>query len=300
MKRSPVIVGSLVASLLVGWLALRRSDSVAVPSRHPDVVPAVQTRVSAPEPRPAVEDPEAGVDRSLSQAEFKRRFHITLFEAEHIGLFPTSLRRELMERKSAGAQVTRFDGRILELFSPALFLSEEQQEAACLEQLCKALGEQRAMEIWADPVGRATLVSLGKDPKLVSDAIYTITRTAEERDPESIDQKDFATFNVDVKYRYRGRTPLLEPLQNETLIGFNYLHAGDAFLGWNALAKAPAGYFRSAPILGVASRSVGNGLSLRVTMNQETGEAEISGLRGPDSREVVKVDAPVATPPATP
>ena len=82
---------------------------------------------------------------------------------------------------------------------------------------------------------------------------------------------------------------------DETLVGADIDRLGRLdYLGWNAMAKIPAGYIRTAPILGVASRPAP---MVVVINNLDTDTAEIRNLQGDGSTETVKIGDPMPTGP---
>jgi hypothetical protein len=200
--------------------------------------------------------PKADRNRILTLEEFKRRFHLTGVEAEDYWSEMVKLGRDLMEQKSSEAQVVEFDGKILKMFIPPLAAPRrEELELVVLGHLRKALGDEKAEKIFADSAGKEMLLKRAWYDELMCSVIYTFTKVRNENDPARNGALGDATFDLDVVYDPGDSGAVLYDQSDYiTVLGFSYRQAGINGFGWNALAKAPAGFFRSEPILGVASR----------------------------------------------
>ncbi len=218
--------------------------------------------------------------------EFNKRFRLSEVEAMDFWSEMGALRAELMEQKGSKAQILEYDGHgQLKMFIPALFIPMDQLEAAILTHLRKALGEKKADLIWADSAGRELLLHRSWDDSLKCDVTYTFTKIRDENNPAANGSLGDAAFDFEVVFD-PGNSGAKE-YPNDDLItveGFSYTRAGVYDFGWNAMAKAPAGYFRSEPILGVASRPPP---SVTAIVNLDNDSVEIRNRRYPGSKEVV-------------
>jgi len=138
---------------------------------------------------------------------------------------------------------------------PWLRIPQSQVEATVQTHLQKAVGEQKAAEIWSDPAGKGSMLAWGWHDALECSHLYVHQDPGGER-PGQQRHSGNAAFDVEVEYA-PGNSGAVDFPKDDliTVHEFTYATAENTHdFSWNAMAKAPAGYFRSEPILGVASR----------------------------------------------
>ena len=258
MKRI-ALSGVVAAGCCLLWFAIvgrKAGPSTPVPSTS---VRVVVSPAKASARKPASRH-EAGLQpdarRNLSSEEFDRRFHLNGVESMDLQSEMLSAADDLKEQKGLQAQVVSFDGKVLKMLIPGLRIPQSQVEATVQTHLQKAVGEQKAAEIWSDPAGKGSMLAWGWHDALECNVTYTFTKTREENDPANNGTLGNAAFDVEVEYA-PGNSGAVDFPKDDlmTVHEFTYATAENTYdFSWNALAKAPAGYFRSEPILGVASR----------------------------------------------
>jgi hypothetical protein len=254
----------------------------AVSSNHAGraVVTEHKRRANAPEVA------KADAPSNLSLQEFNRRFDLNSVDEMNFWSELRKVRRDLMEEKGNRAQVAAFDGKVLKVIIPALSVQTGRLESAILPHLQAALGSQKAARIWADDAGRKTVLNRVWDDMLKCDAIYTFTKVRDENDPARNGSLGHAVFDLSVVFDPGTSGAVAFPNSDGNLLqGFTYSQAGEYDFGWNAMSKAPAGYFRSEPILGVASRPPPTVFAVG---DVDTGTVEIWNNRHPGSKDTLK------------
>jgi len=258
------------------------------------VVPAVQV-----EPARAVIPPSAIVGyppkEYLDWTEFCAKFDVNQVEWLDLRGELFTQAKDWNEEKGLGAEVVSLDGQVLKIHIPSLGLTEDRARRVLGQRLVSLLGEKRIQAISGDPEGWQTLLFHTRFDELNFDTTYTITRTKDEdlKQPAGFGN---ASFNATIINRTGSPKPARQHGDiNMLLQGADINRLGDAdFLGWNAMAKIPAGYIRTAPILGVASRPAP---MVVVINNLDTDTAEIRNLQGDGSTETVKIGDPMPTGP---
>jgi hypothetical protein len=259
VKRFGLVLVALIAGSLVWFGITGREDRISNPTPKGNKEAAVAARSSAAKRKQvsrADDTPKAAGNRILTREEFERCFHLTGIEAMDYWSEMRKMGTDFVEQKSSQAQVVEFDGKILKMFIPPLSAPRrEELELVVLAHLRKALGEKKAGKIFADSAGKEMLLKRAWYDELMCGVIYTFTKIRDENDPARNGTFGDAAFDLDVVYD-PGDSGAVSYDQGDyiTVLGFSYRQAGMYGFGWNALAKAPAGYFRSEPILGVASR----------------------------------------------
>jgi hypothetical protein len=157
-------------------------------------------------------------------------------------------------------------------------------EATIRARLQKAVGEQKAAEIWSDPTGKGSMLAWGWHDALECNVTYTFTKTREENDPANNGTQGNAAFDIEIAYDPGSSGAVDFPKDDLiTVHGFTYATAENTHdFSWNAMAQAPAGYFRSEPILGVASR-LPAGVVVIEDLDQNS--VEVRNRLYPDSKE---------------
>jgi len=296
MKQKLTLLAAFVfCGLAVFWFWLRSAESV-----HPRPG-ATQTTSGSPaiggsSALAASTAPLPGHQyRFLDWTEFCKKFNLTGWESYEIGGILAVQSRDWNEEKGRRAEVVSLDGKVLKMHVPSLGLTEEQCRRLLEARLTPLLGAKRIQEICADSKGWETLLLHVRFEDLNFDTSYTFIRTREEdvNLPPSMSE---ALFDAVIT----NRPGLPGPVRRSgdldlTLLGADlYRLGGPEFLGWTAMAKVAAGYFRAAPILGVASRPAS---MVVVHTNLDTNTAEIRNLRGDGSKETVNLNDPAPSGP---
>ena len=238
--------------------------------------------------------PMANASRLLTQKELEHRLGLAGIEAMDCWSELSKVRRDLMEQKGANAQVVEYDGQTLKMLIPALSAVQTQQlESVILAHLRTAVGDQKAKVILADAAVRETLSKRVWDDILKCDVIYTFTKTRNENNPARNGSLGEAAFDLTVVFDPGDLdTVIYADYDKITVEGFTYSQAGHYYdFGWNAMAKAPEGYFRSEPILGVASRPPP---AMVVIEDLDKNSVEIRNRLYPGSKETHQIGDPAS------
>jgi hypothetical protein len=188
---------------------------------------------------------------------------------------------ELLEKKAAATSVRSFDGTKLVLVSPALAITPQDLTQRLQQALTVAVGPARARELLATQSSRAELFSkIGAD-QLQVDSRFTFVKTKPEGDFEREGSDGLAKFEVTALYA--GSSPAGAELK---IKDFSYPDAYTIGLGWNAMAKAPQGYFRSQALYGVSSRPASVPWVFEEANSQTI---EVKDLRYPGSTDQVPI-----------
>lgn len=288
MKKGTIVTVALVAGGLVWWLiayrvgapkpsikALEAAIAATGPGAdHPNDLKAAH--VAAPVPAPYIDGDE-----------FKHRFSVGEIECMDITSSINEVARDLAEKRGLQARVTFCDGHTLKFVIPGLVVDEDELKASLRAALVKVVGEAKAAEIWADGQGRRYILVRRWVADLGAEDSYAITKVREEALPEGGGDLEDAKFDVErlQSATRAGVFPAATPAQRWIYEGYEFSRAEGLGLSWNAMAKAPAGYFRAEMILGVASRPTDPGLV--VHEDYDKGTAEIRNLSAPGSRETI-------------
>jgi len=146
---------------------------------------------------------------------------------------------DLKEQKGLQAQVVSFDGKVLKMLIPGLRIPQSQVEATVQTHLQKAVGEQKAAEIWSDPAGKGSMLAWGWHDALECNVTYTFTKTREENDPANNGTLGNAAFDVEVEYA-PGNSGAVDFPKDDliTVHEFTYATAENTHdFSWNAMAK---------------------------------------------------------------
>lgn len=182
---------------------------------------------------------------------FERRFQLTQVDAFKLRSALGHVVRDLVERRGAIAQVNRSEGDFFTVTLPALPLSDEQVDALILQVATRVVGERKAVEILSDTDGFAALAKYLSLAEMQVPQQFAFRKTAPEGHSDMWNPVGYARFEIAISTYDAGRQ---EMVLRSTHTGFSYTDADSIRLGWNAMAKAPSGYFRTEPILGVASK----------------------------------------------
>lgn len=189
-----------------------------------------------------------------------------------------------MEKKGLHAQIESFDGKILKLWVPRLEISDDEIKTAIMRNLTAEIGERKARAIWDDPVGQKTLMALVAIDPITSDISYTFKKIRDENDPAGNGSDGYASF--DVGWGFNVAEEQERRFSNQVFKGFTFANTYNIALGWNAMSKVPAGYFRSEPITGVPNSS--NPI-VTVIEDLKSGEVEVWNARHPGSKDKIVV-----------
>lgn len=216
----------------------------------------------------------------LSQQELDRKFSLSPIERIKIGREISGLAIALLEQKGEATYVREFAGNRLVLVTPAMELPLSEITRLLEMTLVSSFGPGRTAELLADDEGKATLLHQLGVERLFADAIYLFEKTSEENSPEENGTAGFAQFDVLTSFVLADR---VEPGIRQK--GFCYVNAYNIELSWNAMGKAPKGYFRSELLAGVSSRPP---LVPWVFDDSNSDKVEVRDLRYPGSKDVVQ------------
>jgi len=202
------------------------------------------------------------------------------------------LQNDLRERKGLNCQVLVASSDALTLFVPALVLGDAQVNELLRMTLKTSIGDVRTEGIWKNPGLIEKVRQMAQLETLETDVSYEFKKISGPTEATDTTEARPATFWLECKITPRSdaatANDVLAAMRVTQHQGIDYLGASNVFgFGWNALAKAPAGFFRPEPILGVASRPPP---AVYIEEQIDQGTADVFNLSGPGSHEVLKTD----------
>lgn len=180
-----------------------------------------------------------------------KRFQLTQVDTYKLRSALGVVVHDLVERRGAIAQVERSDGDFFILTLPELPLNDAQIDELLLQIAARVVGESKAVEILSDPEGFSALAKYTALAEMLIPRQFAFRKTSPEGLKDMSNPHGYARFQIAISTYNTERRAMVLRIDHT---GFTYPEADSIGLGWNAMAKAPAGYFRGEPILGVASK----------------------------------------------
>lgn len=227
---------------------------------------------------PGAPAPAPGRARVLRPGEMAARHGLTQVEEFKMNRSLADLAFALLEERGLAATVREFDGRRLVLHIPGLKGGVDEIAARIERAVAAEVGAGRAAEIMSDPSGRETVLARLNLEVILAENTFIFEKVRGEGDLVHQGSLGHAKFELQITRTLDGTTTGMKVTE------FDYSLADNYGLAWNAMAKAPAGYFRSQPILGVASRPPS---AIHVYEEASSDKVEVRGLQGPGSKRVI-------------
>lgn len=274
-----IFVGVILLSIaIVPWVFLRDAGG-----SHSKLASAEKSAL-APSPfaaeRPSIENVKIDTTlRALRPREFAERFGLTQVEELKVRRSLIGLAFALLEERGLATVVKAFDGKRLVLATPPLSGSIEAIAKRAEQVIAGELRSESAAAIMSDPKGRETVMSQLGLEDIFSETIFVFEKFKDESNPEQLGSLGHAKFKVQITHSLNGKSSGMR------IEEFDYSQAGNFALAWNSMAKAPIGYFRSEPILGVASRPA----PVIIYEDSKSDKVEVRGLQGAGSKHTVDV-----------
>lgn len=277
MKRKQIIAAVGLAALVVGIIYLWPTPDISpVPKRAQVRAPMTSSNPAMPpvaSPSTQSISARSKASRILSNEEFDDKFSLPGVSKLKLRNAIITIAGNLQEMKGLSARIVGFDGKTLGMEVPALRLPDQALETVVMESLESALGYEKAKEIWTDPEGKQALLDRVAYNQIIHGTRYEFTAVKPENDPANNGSMGYALFNATWSYTNESGAPVIP---RQVYKGFTFASAGNIGLSWNAMSKAPQGYFRSEPIKGQGSRDA---LSPIIIEDQKSGQAEILNAR---------------------
>lgn len=228
---------------------------------------------------------ETNFDLEFGTSHLQRRQISDGLAAQHL---------EWLEQRGLAARVLSADGDALSLFIPGLVIGEKELREAALAALGKVVPRETAITIWDHPTGRKFIERELRLAWLGADSWYDLKRI-QRRDPRlQPELADSVTFDAAVRRIPAKGAPSLNGPEDAIRLNMSFESIVSPYeIGWNAAAKAPPGYFRGEPILGVASRPVP---PKRVRSSVDDSRPGLRELPYPGSLEIIKADGTAPRP----
>lgn len=274
MKPNHIIAGAGLAVLVAGgayfWFANEKATTATRTSEMRPMATTIPAEAVATIPSRQMLPAGQKAPRILPSEEFDHRFSLSGVTRLKFMNSAIAIANNLREMKGLYARVTSFDGKTLRLEVPALHLPDHVLEDVVMDSLESAMGNEQANAIWNDPDGRQTLLDRIAYSQIINGTQYEFVLTKPEDNPAANGSLGYARFDATWSYSGRGGGP------RQTFKGFTFASASNIGLGWNAMSKAPQGYFRSEPIEGEVSRGAPG---LIVIEDLKSGEVEVLNAR---------------------
>lgn len=262
-------VGALVlVLLLLLWRGWDEAPTAAVPV--PDSPARVATRAEERPPPAPAEPPVLSTTSVDPDEEFCRIAGVTGRMRIEICDELVLLHMDWLEQRGARAELLAAEGDKCRLFLPGLVLTEDEIRARVLPRMANVVAPEKAKEIWDHPTTRAYVARKLKFGALGADAWYDFQKTMVPDPTRRGAGNTLAVFSSIIRRVPAVGAPPYPGLEWETWNNamFDSITAPHG-IGWNAASKAPAGFFRPEPILGVASRPpLGKFGSIELTTGQ--------------------------------
>lgn len=278
MKRNHVITGAGLAMLVAGgvyfWRANEKTPAATRTNKRPPIATTIPARAVAAIPSPQTLPAGREAPCILSSEEFDHKFSLSGVTRLKFRNAVFAIASNLKEMKGLYARITSFDGKTLKMEVPALQLPDQVLEDVVMDLLASATNEEKANAIWNDPDGRQTLLDQIAYSRIIHSTPYEFVKVKPEDNPAANGSLGYARFDVTWSYTGEGGGP---GLSRQMFKGFTFADENNIGLSWNAMSKAPQGYFRSEPIKeGEASRGTRSPI---VIEDLESGEIEVLNAR---------------------
>lgn len=285
-KRFRVLIGILLAGCIAAllWFRLGRSPTASFPAvavqakppgkdgPKPAVVASAPPQTAKEQPKPLWLEKLAGKFGLDGVAQFKLRNALY------------AVWQELAELRGNDAKIESQEGNKLVMYLPGLQLDDDHLTRVIAARFSECVGEQKTIALLSDEEVREAIGQRLELDMLRSGARYRFERVKPEDEPHKDFSMGYARFDVAIEYE-----PLRRSDGSQLNLGphnwsrWSFADPYSIQLGWNAMSKAPSGYFRSEPIAGVQSRPEAVPTIIR---DLDTGSVQILNADHPGSVEV--------------
>lgn len=283
------ITAGIVALLAAGvgcwmfWPSPTRREAGAF-STAPVASSAQQDPTSPQHLKQEANDRSTGRSSWVNDAQLESHFDFDTRTITEITDQLRLVRRAFVERKGINARVISQMGATLELEIPGLVLSQSEVDGFVSQALLTEVSSDVTRKLLSDPLGQQWIRERLRLDLLGADVTYSFKRTTEE-DSAKEGLAGLARFSL----QYRLKSAQGAPQLSQPSIGFatDFTVANlsePKYLGWNAISKAPAGYFSRNPIGGIESHPSN---ARYVMVDEDSGKVAMYNLGGDGKKEVI-------------